>query len=241
MQAIVIRGQKFFYTENPTNGLWEIEVGYVLTEDTYIVKLTSTLRGKKYKYYKLNELYTKEAEITNQLRAFGFIDKGMYAKIIDYIEYLRVCDEEVIDLDGKLDKYLRNEDIEAEAIRAYEVLLEYVKDNKQLFPTRTSNLYEDGESQGVIFDDENNIRKYNGQTVFIHKRYLDGIFVNELEIIGKGRHKGILEEWSRQGILYPTETGKEKRYQRKDLSLKDGMTGKARKDGYVIRWHNEYE
>ncbi len=227
-----------FSTSNPTEGLWDIEVGYVISEDIYIVKLTSALRGKRYKYYKLNELYSKEAEIIHKLREFGYMDKGLYAKVIDYIEYIRVSDTEVVELDGTLSKYLLNEDIEAEAIRAYEVLVEYVKDNEQVFPTRSSNLYEDGQSQGVIFDDETNIKKYNGQTLVIHKKYLDEIFVNDLGIIGKGRHQAILEEWCRQGVLFPTETGKEKRYQRKDLVLKEGMTGKARKDGYVIRWGN---
>ncbi|MDA3733943.1 hypothetical protein PBV87_20935 [Niameybacter massiliensis] len=236
--ATIIRGQKFFSTSNPTEGLWDIEVGYVISEDIYIVKLTSTLRGRKYKYYKLNELYTKEAEVIHQLRAFGYMDKGLYAKVIDYIEYIRVCDTEVIDLDGTLDKYLRNEDIEAEANRAYEVLQEYVENNIDAFPKRTTNGYEDGKSQGVIFDDEKNIKKYDGRVLVIHKQYLDGIFVNELGIIGKGRHQAILEEWCRQERLFPTETGKEKRYQKKDLVLKDGMTGKGRKDGYVIRWSN---
>ena len=238
MNAVIIRGQKFFWTTNPTEGLWDIEVGYVISEDIYIVKLTSTLRGRKYKYYKLNELYTKEAEVIHKLREFGFIDKGMYAKIIDYIEYLRVCDTEVVELEGSLSKYLLNEDIEAEATRAYEVLQEYVNDNIDVFPTRTSNLYEEGQSQGVVFDDPTNIKKYNGQALVIHKKYLDGVFINELDIIGKARHQAILEEWCRQGLLFPTETGKEKRYQRKDLVLKEGMTGKARKDGYVIRWSN---
>lgn len=238
INAITIRGQKFYWTTNPTEGLWDIEVGYVTSEDIYIVKLTSNLRGKKYKYVKLNELYTREAEIIHQLRAFGYMDKGLYAKVIDYIEYIRVADTEVIDLDGTLDKYLRNEDIEAEATRAYEVLKEYVNDNIDAFPKRTTNGYEDGQSQGAILDDENNIKKYDGQVLVIHKKYLDGIFVNDLGIIGKGRHQAILEEWCRQGLLFPTETGKEKRYQRKDLVLRDGMTGKARKDGYVIRWSN---
>lgn len=234
--GVVVRGQKFIWTTNPTEGLWDIEVGYVTNDDTYIVKLTSTLRGRKYKYYKINELYTKESEITHQLRAFGFLDKGMYAKIIDYIEYIRVSDTQVIDLDGTLSKYLLNEDIEAEANRAYEVLQEYVENNIDAFPKRTTNGYEDGQSQGAILDDENNIKKYNGQTLVIHKQYLDRVFINELSIIGKVRHQAILEEWCRQGLLFPTETGKEKRYQRKDLVLRDGMTGKARKDGYVLKW-----
>ena len=241
MNAVIIRGQRFYWTTNPTEGLWDIEVGYVTSEDTYIVKLTSTLRGRKYKYYKLNELYTKEAEIIHKLREFGYMDKGLYAKVIDYIEYIRVSDIEVIDLDGTLSKYLLNEDIEAEANRAYEVLYEYVADNEQAFPTRSSNLYEDGQSQGVIFDDPANIKKYNGQALVIHKKYLDGIFVNEVGIIGKGRHQAILEEWCRQGVLFPTETGKEKRYQKKDLVLKDGMTGKSRKDGYVLKWKSSDE
>lgn len=234
----MIKGQKFFCITNPTEGLWEIEVGYVTNDDNYILKLTSTLRKKKYKYFKLNELYTKELEITHQLREFGYMSKGMYANIIDYVEYIVVADEEVIDLDGTLNKYLLNEDIEAEAIRVYEFIKEYVEDNTEVFPTRSSNQYEYGESQGIIFDDEANIKKYNGQTLVIHKKYLDGILINELGIIGKGRHQAILEEWYRQGILLPTETGKEKRYQRKDLVLKDSMKGKDRKDGYVLRWEN---
>lgn len=57
----------------------------------------------------------------------------MYAKIIDYIEYLRVCDTEVVELEGSLSKYLLNEDIEAEANRAYEVVKEYVQDNAEFF------------------------------------------------------------------------------------------------------------
>lgn len=233
---VIIKGQKFWATANPTGGLWEIEVGYITSEDTYIVKLTSTLRGKKYKYYKLNELYTKEAEITHQLRAFGYMDKGMYAKIIDYVEYIRVVDEEVIDLDGTINKYLFNEDIQDEATRAYEVIKEYVQDDLDLFPTRSSNQYEVGESYGVILDDEANIKKYGVQTIAIHKTPLINILKEEFDLMTKAKHNAIFEEWIRQGILFPTETGKVKRYQRKDLVPKDGMTGRHRVDGYVLAW-----
>lgn len=233
---VLIKGQKFWFTENPTEGLWEIEIGYVTSDDTYIVKLTSALRGKKYKYYKLNELYTKEAEITHQLRAFGYIDKGMYAKIIDYIEYIRVLDQDVVDLDGTINKYLFDEDIQDESTRAYEVVKVYVEDNIELFPTRSSNAYKDGESQGVIFDDETNIKKYGKQTIVIHKAPLVNILKEEFDLMSKSKHNAIFEEWIRQGVLFPTETGKVKRYQRKDLVPRDGMTGRHRVDGYVLAW-----
>ena len=241
MNTVIIRGQKFYWTTNPTEGLWDIEVGYVTSEDIYIVKLTSNLRGKKYKYYKLNELYSKEAEIIHKLREFGFIDKGMYAKIIDYIEYLRVCDTEVVELEGSLSKYLLNEDIEAEANRAYEVVKEYVQDNAEFFPTRSSNKYEDGESQGVIFDDEANIKKYGAQTIVIHKAPLLVLLKEEFDLMSKSKHNAIFEEWIRQDILFRNKTVKENRYQCKDLVLKDGMTGKSRKDGYVLKWKSSDE
>ena len=165
----------------------------------------------------------------------------MYAKIIDYIEYLRVCDTEVVELEGSLSKYLLNEDIEAEANRAYEVVKEYVQDNAEFFPTRSSNKYEDGESQGVIFDDEANIKKYGAQTIVIHKAPLVALLKEEFDLMSKSKHNAIFEEWIRQDILFRNKTVKENRYQCKDLVLKDGMTGKSRKDGYVLKWKSSDE
>lgn len=109
------------------------------------------------------------------------------------------------------------------------------------FPTRSSNKYEDGESQGVIFDDEANIKKYGAQTIVIHKAPLVALLKEEFDLMSKSKHNAIFEEWIRQDILFRNKTVKENRYQCKDLVLKDGMTGKSRKDGYVLKWKSSDE
>ncbi|WP_096549994.1 hypothetical protein [Ureibacillus thermosphaericus] len=241
---------RVFDLKQEIESVWSINIlkGKLDGFTQYVVAIRSLDESTPsyYKYADIMSTNTKKAkQIELELMNRGGLGRNDFPKIIAYIERLRrECDYiEVGDVTELLsidDNQRLTPFFKEEAESYFNHLLEYIYENRELFPIRkietddaTNEGYVEGISQGVYIVDSRGIKKYGGPTVAIIPEYLRDV----LDISSTKRLGAVFDYWIDKGYMYFDPSSVEKRKD-KLVKLKKGMPPKR---AYILKISLEEE
>lgn len=217
--------------ENPVADLWEIELLYgkhpLYTENTYAVIFKTRLEGNASKCYLVIELRERFDEILRELNVFGELDKVGFHKSIDYVRHLKVNGQ--FTRVPNLLTVMEGAVGVCESLELFETVVDCVLNDRDAFPTISSDAYKHGESTGIILDTDQYVEKYGSGAVGITTEAL----YEMLSLEGSTKNARLLEiarGWRDQELLL--HKTKQNRLQE---PIKPNISSKAVKRFYIFR------
>lgn len=213
---------------------WEIEVINTRLDGNYVVKFKWKKGVQGEQYYLRGDLEKKRTSVLADLNNIGSMHPTEYRQATKYIEEL--VDNDLADIaNGYASDYIKDETLKRTALKAYEGILEYVENNRQLFPDRSMNTYDEKYHQGVVFNNHKSIGGYSGAVYGVDAHSIDVVLQGALckNIINQKIQ--IFKILKSEGLLIATEQG---RYTMKQ-SLREDIKQENRGYVYIFKTREE--
>lgn len=187
---------------NPVENLWSIELLYGkhpdYTELTYAVNFTTKLEGNASKCFLVIDLRERFEEYLRDLNVFGSLERNELHSVIDYIKYLKI--NGIFRRVQSLLEEMEGSASRDESFALFEMVVDSIKSDLDVFPSISSDAYKHGVSAGVRLDTDQYVEKYGENAVGVTAEFL----FETLSLEGSTKNVRLLEiarGWREQGQL----------------------------------------
>lgn len=220
---------------------WKVEIleGRHKQELVYAVRLTSTLNGESITFSKPDiDDVSQSKKIVRRLSGFGKIKSSYIKEISESVnEALYDQKDKIIVVPDIMSIWTENILFGVPTKRYYDIICKHYRENKHLFPTKSSNGYQHDVSHGVILND-NQSEKGNIQiairTGIVQKLFSITVSQEYHEVLESLVKIGVLEGDIRQREVEKVKViEKKKESPDKDTSIYTKKTVRTLKPGFA--------
>ncbi|MFJ7915430.1 MULTISPECIES: hypothetical protein [unclassified Lysinibacillus] len=220
---------------------WKVEIleGRHKQELVYAVRLTSTLNGESITFSKPDiDDVSQSKKIVRRLSGFGKIKSSYIKEISESVnEALYDQKDKIIVVPDIMSIWTENILFGVPTEKYYDIICKHYRENKHLFPTKSSNGYQRDVSHGVILDD-NETEKGNMQiairTGIVQKLFSITVSQEYHEVLKALVIMGVLEGEIRQREIESEKVIVQKKESPdKDISINTKTTFKTKRSGFA--------